>query len=660
MALKPVALTRAQCDVVRNVAMAPRSRKRSQSTDGGISSTATFGGAAIPVGDVVVECSPSPRFAYRVSQVSTVDSRNDDELEQIASMDNNEIAMHKVGASLILNELASMKDQLRVLTEGQAQIQTTMVDALQAQAELALKAWMQKTSSGDAADPPSEAADNAQILRTSMAELSLLKKHVESGVVHPDPSNTVAENTKRQRQVPLGRQRTTPNAMSLLRCPTVSQLNQTAFDSTIEESIGNEQSVPLRPKSSVCSRKMKCLKPCEQVLDCMISLTILLHAVFIGFSMDMDEGERIWLMLDIGFFVMFTFELGVKLLMHGCIGHFARDSRGFHIFDASLVLFDAMQIAMILGVFDVEQILNLQPSAKLTRTLRLVDLARLLRLVGSADVFKDLRMIMRTAMGGSTTFLWAVVLLVGMMYVVSLLFRETIGRQHYGNAYEYFDSVPRSILTTFRCGFGDCETKVGTPILENIYDDYGFVHVFFYVVFVFTFSICSLNMINAIFTERTIAATQEILAAGKQETLRSADLWASGVETLAVRLMDLAPNHMLPSNSCACFDEISCLELDGSLIGKLVRDPEAAKALEDLGVDPEAVYVSNMLDPDRCAGAITFQGLVQGINRLRGGPRRSEIVIIDLMVRSIQRNVDEIVDIMKNTLCTKPRLSDTE
>merc|ERR1712203_399266 len=101
--------------------------------------------------------------------------------------------------------------------------------------------------------------------------------------------------------------------------------------------------------------------------------------------------------------------------------------------------------------------------------VRLAKLIRLLRLL-RADIFKDLLAMIQGLRGGATVLMWAVLLFLLIVYVMALIFRETWGEEkdkenRWGTdaekVREYFDSVPRSMLTTFRCSFGDCNTKEG-------------------------------------------------------------------------------------------------------------------------------------------------------------------------------------------------------
>merc|ERR1719217_1448433 len=98
-----------------------------------------------------------------------------------------------------------------------------------------------------------------------------------------------------------------------------------------------------------------------------------------------------------------------------------------------------------------------------------------------------------------TTLVWSIVLFILIVYVVALLFREFFGRQSgkdYTNIYPFFQTVPRSMFTVFRCSFGDCSTIGGTPIFEFVTEEYGGLYGFCYCLFIFVMTIGLFNVIS--------------------------------------------------------------------------------------------------------------------------------------------------------------------
>jgi len=79
-------------------------------------------------------------------------------------------------------------------------------------------------------------------------------------------------------------------------------------------------------------------------------------------------------------------------------------------------------------------------------------------------------------------------------------------------------------------------------------------------------------------------------------------------------------------------------------------DGNAQEALEELDIQKtDHRYLSDILDPDNSSTIGVFE-LIDGLQRLRGDPRRSDIIAVDLMVRSIQLKIDDIWGWAKNAL----------
>eukprot|EP00928_Gymnodinium_smaydae_P032047 TRINITY_DN23324_c0_g1_i1.p1 TRINITY_DN23324_c0_g1~~TRINITY_DN23324_c0_g1_i1.p1 ORF type:complete len:566 (+),score=93.12 TRINITY_DN23324_c0_g1_i1:69-1766(+) len=377
-------------------------------------------------------------------------------------------------------------------------------------------------------------------------------------------------------------------------------------------------------------------------IDSAMGLLITLNAIVIGISMDSDDGSALWMTIDTTFSFFFCAELAVKIWLHGVCGHFCGPLRFSNTFDAALIVIDMLQLILRLSGSTVEG----APSASLFRMVRLFKLARVLRLLRS-PVFKDLLSMMQGMIGGMPTLVWSMLLFFITVYVVSLLFREFFGRRYVVDVYEHFGSVPRSMFTTFRCSFGDCSTSSGTPIFEAIYDEYGGFYILFYCMFAFIVTIGLFNVISAIFVESTMCAATALQQKKKKARLQDDNLWATRIATLVKRLMVISNDGALPEKMSDALELIYALDVPGSRIDELVKDPEAIAALGDLDIDPEDHdYLSDFLDPDN-GGTIRVIELIEGIRRLRGDPRRSDIVTVDLMVRSIQRNVAQLMTMAK-------------
>jgi len=258
------------------------------------------------------------------------------------------------------------------------------------------------------------------------------------------------------------------------------------------------------------------------------------------------------------------------------------------------------------------------------------------------EVFKDLLSMIQAMLGGMATLVWSMVLFFLMVYVLALIFREMLGRRQTDNVYEFFDSVPRSMFTTFRCSFGDCSTAGGAPIFEFINKDYGWPVSVFCCFFVFAVTIGLFNVISAIFVKSAMVAAMALEASKKQARLQDEQLWNSRITTLVRRIMDVSPDHSIPGRMSEAVAEIHGIAVQRSVIDEVVKDEAAMTALLDLDIEPEdRAYLSDILDPDN-GGTIEICELIDGLWRLRGQPRRSDIVSVDLMIRALQKAVSEM------------------
>jgi len=301
--------------------------------------------------------------------------------------------------------------------------------------------------------------------------------------------------------------------------------------------------------------------------------------------------------------------------------------------------------------------------------------------------------------GGALTLLWAVALFLLLVYVVAVLCRLWFGHTNDSDietVYPYFDTVPRSMFTIFRCSFGDCSSSGGLPIAEAITTYHGSGFAILYSGFVFFVTIGLFNVISAIFVESTMTAAAKISQRNAQKRLNDWNRLAiniakiikeliaakelitkqeenSGI-TFAYKTATLHGNDDENNNSDESLDSLDSYEQPGErkelskevddivhyefsrdLIDHAVGsdDPRGTKireALRELDIDKhDYKRLSDILDPDH-SGTIGMLELAEGLRRLRGETRRSDVVAIDLMMRAVQDNMDatnnEIMEIL--------------
>jgi hypothetical protein len=311
------------------------------------------------------------------------------------------------------------------------------------------------------------------------------------------------------------------------------------------------------------------------------------------------------------------------------------------LFDALLIATDTFQLVMSIAIVG-----GLASGVRFSifRLLRLFRLVRLVRLLRS-PVFKDLLTMVQALVGGLITLGWSIVLVFLVLYATSLICRELLGTRNVEHVREYFNTVPRSLFTIFRCSFGDCSSTIGTPIIEHVAKAYGGVWGICYSLFVFFITIGFFNVITAIFLDSTLTAASEVTMRKQRSRLADRKLWASSVATIIRKIIAKQPCGV-PENGklSTAINDILQVEVSRVDFNTLVKkDKHVQRVLHSLDIDPnDHGKIGDILDANH-NGSVSILDLVNGIQRLRGSNlKRSDVVSIDLMLRCLQEEVKEL------------------
>lgn len=388
----------------------------------------------------------------------------------------------------------------------------------------------------------------------------------------------------------------------------------------------------------------------DMSLDTGMTFLIVINCLVIGISMDYDHVAFVG--IDAIFTLCYITEVYMKWRLIGYRKYFC--SVG-HTTDFLIICVDVAQL--ILSQF-ITSAADSAPPAAMFRVLRLVRLARIARLV-QLEVFEDLVAMITGMVGGMKTLTWACGLFVGIVYITALMFREFFGRQSKvldveGNVdiMDYFDNVPRSMLTVYRLFFGDFSTTEGISLFEGIQLAYGSLAGVFVCVIFFIITVGVFNVIAAIFVERTVAAADTLSYEKKSVRLKDEKLWSEKITCLVRKLMEAHGMDFVKVNKplSESLDEICAEPVTEEQFRMFIKEKEVIQALNDLEIDSaDHEFLFDILDNDN-TGAIYISQLVDGLRRLRGDPRRSDIITIDLMVRAIQEQTNMLIEGMESTL----------
>jgi len=342
-----------------------------------------------------------------------------------------------------------------------------------------------------------------------------------------------------------------------------------------------------------------------------------------------------------------------------------------NIFSLFLVIVDIADICITLVVgISTSTAAPENALGKYTAVLRIVRflrLARLFRLL-NAPAFRDMLAIVRGLGSGMSTLAWSLLFFGCFNYVMALMFRSVFGPES-----TYFNSVPMSMLTSFRCTFlGDCSLLEQNPLTSVVM-----------VGFIFFTTVGLLNLISAIFVDSIMNHSQEERVKAQKERLHETGRFNQSCRRFLRVLLNLQTTGM----SSRCLDTMSeecsttASKPDAAfnwrrtsrrseqeqrkhssfslaeqntlrnnpfrkdLLDRVVRSnsPLVANILEDLDIEPvDCLSLSDTLDADG-DGFIKVHELIQGLRRLQGPARRSDIVTVDLRIRRMQKHLDKVL-----------------
>jgi len=118
---------------------------------------------------------------------------------------------------------------------------------------------------------------------------------------------------------------------------------------------------------------------------------------------------------------------------------------------------------------------------------------------------------------GFRALMWAFCLLIITIYPISLVLTHFLGEGDdiHGTPSpeandqdfmmrELFTTVPRSMLTVFRCVVGDCNYSNGTPAILDLVNKYGIIWIPMYVAVKLLITFGLFNLIMAIFVDNAL------------------------------------------------------------------------------------------------------------------------------------------------------------
>jgi len=410
--------------------------------------------------------------------------------------------------------------------------------------------------------------------------------------------------------------------------------------------------------ASANKEKRSCLHNfCENsvlVSESLIGIVIGINTVVIGISSDFPwEG---WLWIDAVFFVIFLVEAVLKAITSGYREYVFGIDRKWNLFEASLVLLALIELILGMSLMHASNGSGGTKLMSLARIVRLVRLTRLIRLA-RLEIFCDLVVMIRGTLGGMRTLLWSAVVIAVPLYALSLFFRETLGNlSDSGSGAENFATLPTAFFTMFRCIVAaDCNDIEGYPIFLMVSRAYGWGYGLLYCVTTLFMAFGLFNVIVAIFVENVMGAAKTNDQLVKKQRLRDQTYLGDKMVELVMVVWDMYQmeqeevDHNPTSENLTLTQLVRLaapMEISPALFEKLVQTKKVREILSDLDVaEEDQANLFETLDVDG-SGTIDVEELCEGISKLRGDARRSDIIAVNLQIRNLQWSLHHMMSLV--------------
>lgn len=337
-------------------------------------------------------------------------------------------------------------------------------------------------------------------------------------------------------------------------------------------------------------------------------LVILCNAASIGWQTDYnarnltDDVPPVFRVFDILFCILFSSELGIRLLAYG--------RKFFRGGDLWWNLFDLFMVAMqIFEEFTTLAAANSDSGEKVSvtggtsfaflRLLRILRLVRIVRLVRVLRMVRQLRTLVCSIFSSLQSLLWTLVLVGLMNYIVGVYFVQLVTSQGGGDErlHKYFGSVGASLLSLFEVMTGGINWDEIAQPLMGISPLMAIV-LAMYVAFAV---LAMLNVITGVFVESAL-----------QTTTKNNESEFVGRMREFYSVADSDKNGM-----------ISWTEFQAQLTNPLAMDYFQAIGLEM----SEARDLFELLDVDE-SGEVESEEFVMGCLRLRGPAKAIDLATL--------------------------------
>merc|ERR1712190_567509 len=174
-----------------------------------------------------------------------------------------------------------------------------------------------------------------------------------------------------------------------------------------------------------------------------------------------------------------------------------------------------MQFVEIVSVFAVGGDDTGNSNLSFMRIIRMLRIVRIMRLVRILRFVQELRTMVLSIAGSMRSLLWTLMLLLLMMYVLSVFLTQMIVQRGEddpsildmnGSLYQYFNSVPRSVLSLYQSMTGGTDWNEVLEPLETHISPWLSILFSIYIAFAV---LAMMNVVTGVFVESALLTAKE-------------------------------------------------------------------------------------------------------------------------------------------------------
>jgi len=232
------------------------------------------------------------------------------------------------------------------------------------------------------------------------------------------------------------------------------------------------------------------------LLDMVPAVVILASTIVAGVSADIHPDAPAWHVLEALFTTFFLLEIVVKMRYFGFREYLLGLDWYWSWFDILCVLLAVADISITYASLAANGYYAADTGAvSVLKMLKLARLGRIIRLL-KFKIFQELKLMIQGVFTGLRVLFWAVVLLVGCMYLIGVV-TKTLFHEYR----QEFQTVPIAMFTSFRCFTDGCTTDDGEPLHEKLRDRFGGLFMLAYILLFLFVTIGIFNLIMAVFID---------------------------------------------------------------------------------------------------------------------------------------------------------------